>query len=141
MVVAVGDKACYVSGRKEVPVVLFGRVEDAWEQIHVQGLKPFGESASAVVNDCQVIFFGGIRFYQPGISSMVNHVQILNLKEKHNKVIKFDEDQVQPRAFHTQCIYGDFLIISGGLNKNYKTLNNFMIYNFKQNYWNQLKIP
>lgn len=39
------------------------------------------------------------------------------------------------RAFHSQCIYGKFLIVSGGIDKNNKLFNNFMNYNYEKKYW------
>lgn len=74
------------------------------------------------------------------MSILINWIQTINLKTKINKVVSFDESQVAPRAFHAQCLYGEFLIISGGVDKNYHTQTNFLSYNFVKGYWNQLQI-
>ena len=44
------------------------------------------------------------------------------------------------RAFHSQCTYGKFIIISGGIGHNNNLLNDFMAYNFDKKYWCQLTI-
>jgi hypothetical protein len=37
-------------------------------------------------------------------------------------------------------VYGKFLIISGGIDKNNKLFSNFMNFNYDKKYWNQLTI-
>lgn len=66
---------------------------------------------------------------------MRNSLKIID-KTTFNVVIEeFDEQIVPARAFHSQCIYGRFLIVSGGIDKANKMLNTFMSYNFDNNTW------
>lgn len=70
------------------------------------------------------------------MSLVINSIQIVDVKNKTNQVTNFDEAQAPPRAFHAQCLYGEFLIISGGVDKNYHTQSNFLSFNFVKGYWN-----
>lgn len=71
---------------------------------------------------------------------ITNCLRIINIKSFTFELEEFNETKVPFRAFHSQCIYGKFLIISGGVDKNNKLFNDFMNYNYEKKYWNQLTI-
>lgn len=103
-------------------------------------MKCFGETDPSVVDSRKIICFGGYDYFQQGFSLITNTIKILDIKAMTFEVQEFAETKTQCRAFHSQCIYGKFLIISGGIDKNSKLFNNFMNYNYDKKYWNQLTI-
>lgn len=47
---------------------------------------------------------------------------------------------MSPRAFHDQCIYGKYMVISGGLDKDSHFMKGFTTYQIENGFWNELTI-
>lgn len=139
--VPVDNSVYFIGGRKHCPIVSFNVAESRWsESPPIPNLKPFGECPATLLKDSKVMCFGGYSYFQQGFSLCSNSLKIIDLHSKEVEIREFSESKVGERAFHSQCIYGEFLIVSGGMDKNSRPLKSFMNYNFEKNYWNELSI-
>ena len=71
---------------------------------------------------------------------MSNSIKILNVDKMSVEFRSFSEEKAPLHAFHAQCTYGKFIIISGGVDSSNKLFNNFMNYNYEKNYWCELTV-
>ena len=88
MTFPIGSKVYFVGGRKICPLTYYDRHQDVWKQESViEGLKTFGESEGTPINNKEVIFFGGTRFYLMGESVVNNSLTWVNIETKKADII------------------------------------------------------
>lgn len=65
----------------------------------------------------------------------------MDLTAKTVEYESFPAEKSNPRTFHGQCAYGEYLLVSGGISSKDRLLTDFMMYHVDKGYWCELVIP
>lgn len=82
MPIHINDKIYFFGGRKHTPIVTYEPASDRWAEAGlISQLKPFGECKGSMISNEEVLFFGGMKFFQHGMSIISNRISIVNVRD------------------------------------------------------------
>jgi hypothetical protein len=125
----------FEEGERTNSVIIYNLKANVWNKIHIKekALKPCPRSGhTAVVKGNMMYVFGG----KADKNIKLNDLWAFNM-QNHTWTLITPVDDVLPdtRSGHTACVYGDIMVIFGGIYEVTKELNDVLAYSFPQKRW------
>ena len=117
-----------------------------WKKISISNPSPLGvpRGHSSVLLDNKLYIFGGVILFK----KFLNKLSIIDLNKKKIDHIEYNRENnktgiiPKPIAFHSAVLIDkEKMLIHGGLDKNYKAVNDCYIFYFKDFKFDKINIP